>query len=156
MSRESEMVVVKRDESGKPIVWCDPELVPIVKALNDAGIATTASCSGHGHQPGSIMLDDGTELRLFTYEQARRIDKMFPGINGEVPGYCAALDAAPRVDKQESALATAKALRDGYKNGLLPRLYNESGWSILYMECVLEQAAMICEDYAAALGEEGS
>ena len=83
MSRESEMVVVKSDESGKPTVWCDPELVPIVKALNDAGIATVASCSGHGYQPGSVILADGTEIRIFTYEQARLVDKMFPGINGE-------------------------------------------------------------------------
>ena len=82
-SREAAMVVIERDGTGKPTVWCDPELVPIVKALNDAGIATTASCSGHGYQPGSIILANDTELRLFTFEQARAIDKMFPGINGE-------------------------------------------------------------------------
>lgn len=83
-SREDMMVVLRRDETGKPTVWCDPDIADIVKALIEAGIETVASCSGHGYQPGSVILADGREVRVFTYEQARIIDKAFPDINGEV------------------------------------------------------------------------
>lgn len=45
-----------------PGVWCDPCLVPLVRALNDGGIRTVASCCGHGERDGSICLADGREL----------------------------------------------------------------------------------------------
>jgi hypothetical protein len=45
-----------------PGVWCDPCLVPLVRALNDGGIPTKASCCGHGKRNGSIVLADGREL----------------------------------------------------------------------------------------------
>lgn len=62
MSRESEMVVIRRDNNGSPTVWCDPEIVDIVAALNDSGLKTAASCSGHGERLGSISLADGRQL----------------------------------------------------------------------------------------------
>lgn len=37
-------------------------IVPLVKALNGAGIKTVASCCGHGKQYGNIVLADGREL----------------------------------------------------------------------------------------------
>jgi hypothetical protein len=66
--REAAMVTLARDQNGTPTVWCDPCIAPLVKALNDAGIATVASCCGHGEQHGSIVLADGRELviRSFT------------------------------------------------------------------------------------------
>lgn len=67
------MVTTQLDESGKPSVWCDPCLVPLIRALNDGGIATAASCCGHngkgsdGEQidaPGWVMLHDGRTLTI--------------------------------------------------------------------------------------------
>lgn len=34
----------------------------IVRALNDAGVVTVASCCGHGKGDGTILLADGREL----------------------------------------------------------------------------------------------
>lgn len=85
-SRESRMVVLERDEDGTPTVWCDPEIADLVSALNKAGIRTVASCSGHGHRPGNIVLADGRELVIVRdFDEARKIGAMFPGINGEPP-----------------------------------------------------------------------
>lgn len=56
------MVVIERDEAGTPTVWCDPEIVDLVTALNKGGIPTVASCSGHGVNWGNIALRDGREL----------------------------------------------------------------------------------------------
>ena len=113
-SREEMMVVLRRDETGKATVWCDPDIADIVQALIDAGLTTTASCSGHGYQPGTVMLNDGREVRVFTFEQARVIDKMFPGINGEV---------VPAVVDEETMLREREvgALRK-FKHELLPML----------------------------------
>ena len=59
-------------------------IVPVVRALNNAGIATVASCCGHGHRPGNIALADGRELVIAAdYEQARQIDGLFPDIHGQ-------------------------------------------------------------------------
>lgn len=46
---------------GQP-VEVDLEIAPIVEALNNAGVATCASCSGHGVRPGNIALRDGREI----------------------------------------------------------------------------------------------
>lgn len=76
-SRESRMVVISRDKKGKPTVWCDPEIVDLVKALNDGGIPTKASCSGHGERNGNIALQDGRELIIANnWEDARRIERL--------------------------------------------------------------------------------
>lgn len=58
--------------------WCDPCIAPIVKALNDAGLRTVASCCGHGERPGSIILANETELviRPFVpYESVQETDQ---------------------------------------------------------------------------------
>lgn len=83
--REQKMVVVQTGTKGKPTVWCDPCIAKIVAALNIAGIATKASCCGHGHRPGSIVLADGRELVIArSFEEARQIDALFPtDINGD-------------------------------------------------------------------------
>lgn len=39
-------------------------IAPIVEALNAHSILTEASCCGHGKAPGSIVLQDGRELRV--------------------------------------------------------------------------------------------
>ncbi len=49
---------------GRDGVWCDPCLAPIVKALNDGGVRTVASCCGHGATLGSIALADGRVLAI--------------------------------------------------------------------------------------------
>lgn len=83
--REKAMVVVRRDYTGRPTVWCDPCLVPLVRALNDGGIGTVASCCGHGHRPGVVALADGRELLIAPdFETAREVGRAFPiGANGE-------------------------------------------------------------------------
>lgn len=74
-SRESKMVVVERDEAGTPTVWCDPEIVDLVTALNKGGIPTVASCSGHGVIWGNIALRDGRELFIAPdFDSARRFE----------------------------------------------------------------------------------
>lgn len=76
-SREDCRVVIKRDETGKPTVWCDPEIADLVQALNSSGVKTVASCSGHGHRPGNIALADGRELFILSnHDEARRVYKL--------------------------------------------------------------------------------
>lgn len=53
---------------GRDGVWCDPCLVPLIKALNDGGVRTVASCCGHGCRNGSIILADGRELVIRRFE----------------------------------------------------------------------------------------
>jgi hypothetical protein len=48
----------------KPGVWCDPCIADLIAALNHAGLATVASCCGHGVVDGRISLADGRELLL--------------------------------------------------------------------------------------------
>jgi hypothetical protein len=58
---------------------------PLVKALNDVGMATIASCCGHGRTNGNIALRDGREIIIVPdYETARKIEKLFPGIHGNI------------------------------------------------------------------------
>lgn len=84
MTRESEMVAIERDANGKPTIWCDPEIVDLVTALNAGGLATVASCSGHGFRPGFIALADGRWLFVATDQERHAIDAAFPlDINGE-------------------------------------------------------------------------
>ena len=60
----------------------DECIYPLVKALNNGGIITAASCCGHGKRTGNIALEDGRELIIVAdYEQGRMIDKAFPPIN---------------------------------------------------------------------------
>lgn len=78
MSREDEMVFVA------PGVFCDPEIADLVRALNRGGIKTFASCSGHGHRPGSIALSDGRWLLIAKDEEEfRKLDLSPVDINGD-------------------------------------------------------------------------
>lgn len=72
------------DIHGGGIAGVDESIAPLVKLLNGGGIATVASCSGHGQRPGNIALADGRELIIArNWNEARLIDGLFPGINGE-------------------------------------------------------------------------
>lgn len=65
----------------KKIVDIDECILEIVKALNDSGIVTIASCCGHNKRPGSIILGDGREFIICKdYETARIAEKAFPPI----------------------------------------------------------------------------
>ena len=67
---------------GRP-VGVDSCIANLVLALNQAGLDTVASCCGHGHRPGSIMLRDGRELLIMPdRESARAIDHLWPDIHG--------------------------------------------------------------------------
>jgi hypothetical protein len=82
--RESKMITLRTDESGKPTVWCDPEIADLVDALNTGDLSTVASCSGHGHRPGRISLKDGRELLVMNSEQADAAERLFgTDINGD-------------------------------------------------------------------------
>lgn len=77
--REKRMVVLEKYRNGKPKVWCDPCIVDLVKALNDTGHTTVASCCGHGRPLGIISLKDGRQLLIVhDYEQAMT----FVALNG--------------------------------------------------------------------------
>lgn len=76
--RERKMVTLRRDETGRPTVWCDPCIVPIVDALNMVGLKTVASCCGHGRRPGEIILADGRSVVVFeSMEDTRKMDAIF-------------------------------------------------------------------------------
>ena len=86
-NREAAMVVVREKADGVPAVWCDPCLVDLVKALNDGGVPTVASCCGHGQRDGSIILADDRELVIrpfipfdgVLYEQQRERSRVSDG-----------------------------------------------------------------------------
>lgn len=74
-------VIIEIDGVPRDIDRC---IAGVVRALNATGLRTVASCCGHGKQPGSIVLADGREIRIFAkYEDARKVDKLFPSICGE-------------------------------------------------------------------------
>ncbi len=82
MSRESEMLPVYL-LNGK-VAYVDPEIQELIQVLNDGGFETIASCSGHGHRPGTIALRDGREILILrNYTEARSLDTLWPDINGE-------------------------------------------------------------------------
>lgn len=63
--REWAMVVIEPSTPDSKGIWCDPCLVPLVKALNDGGLRTVASCCGHRVRDGSIIvIVDGQEWEL--------------------------------------------------------------------------------------------
>ncbi|RUR69035.1 hypothetical protein EJP67_18415 [Variovorax guangxiensis] len=84
--REAKMVVLERDDAGTPTVWCDPEIADVVSALNAASLRTAASCSGHGHLPGWVSLQDGREILIArSAEERDRMMGIFGvDINGEI------------------------------------------------------------------------
>ncbi len=75
-NREKAMEVVERDANGVPTIWCDPCIYRLVKALNDGGLRTIASCCGHGEKAGVISLADGRELLILPdYETTRLAER---------------------------------------------------------------------------------
>ena len=93
-NREAAMVVLG------PKTWCDPCLVPLVKALNDGGLRTTSSCCGHGHRPGSISLEDGRWLLIAPDDEwmdwlSSRIYERV----GDMPGHEPIVSAEDRADE---------------------------------------------------------
>lgn len=100
-------VVVEIDGMPRDVDSC---IAPLVRALNDAGMTTVASCCGHGRRPGNIALADGRECVLArSYEEGRAIDALFPlDIHGVVVarsrlGQCADTEAAIEGMEPETA-----------------------------------------------------
>ena len=63
----------------------DQCIQPLVKAINDCGIVTIASCCGHGRTNGSIVFRDGREIIIApNHETAREIERHFPDIHGNI------------------------------------------------------------------------
>lgn len=69
--REAAMVVLdpgtpdeRAPGRNRDAIFCDPCMVALVKALNDGGVQTTASCCGHGGYKGWVMLADGRTLTI--------------------------------------------------------------------------------------------
>lgn len=104
--REAAMIIIPGYE-GTPErkfrdgVWCDPCLVPIIKALNDGGLPTISSCCGHGSYVSSIALADGRwVLVLPDMETFQAMDTKLPNISDYErkvlanPELVGALDAA--------------------------------------------------------------
>ena len=52
--------------TGRGNVSVDPCIAGVVAALNDGGIATSASCCGHGRAHGGVLLSDGRWLVVVT------------------------------------------------------------------------------------------
>jgi len=61
----------KCDIKIMPNVYVDVCIADIIKALNNAGIETVASCCGHNKIPGSIILKDGREILLVNSPEER-------------------------------------------------------------------------------------
>lgn len=61
----------------------DECIYDLVEKLNKIGLKTVACCCGHGNRPGSIAFADGTEFIMCSFEQARKLDHVFPDIHGE-------------------------------------------------------------------------
>lgn len=55
--------------------FVDACIAPLIKALNDGGVITIASCCGHGKAPGNIALVDGRELFIVSdYDTGRKLN----------------------------------------------------------------------------------
>ena len=61
----------------------DKCIQPLIKALNECGMETVASCCGHGNTLGNVILKDGREIIIAPdFETARKIEGLFPDIHG--------------------------------------------------------------------------
>lgn len=122
-------------------VEVDIEIAPIVRALNEAGVATKASCSGHGHRPGKIVLCDGREIIIArNFDEARRIDCLFPlDINGDP--YLPATAVVP--DEVRAMVERLRAMGPRPDDGGEARANK-----LLYLE-----AADMLERFSATLGD---
>lgn len=73
--REASMMVLRHDDTGRPSVWCDPCIAPLIDALNARGLPTVWSCCGHGNRPGMVGLTDGRQLMVLPDpEAAHRVE----------------------------------------------------------------------------------
>lgn len=72
-NREAAMVVLD------PSTWCDPCLEPTVRALNDSGLRTVASCCGHGTNHPTVALEDGRWFVIVTPERWDLFDTRIAG-----------------------------------------------------------------------------
>lgn len=89
-------------EARTKVIGVDACIAQLVAALNAGGITTVASCCGHGHLPGNVILADDTWLTLLTREQAQALNASIGvNIHGEPNA------AAKRVKELESALRVA-------------------------------------------------
>lgn len=106
-------------EAREKVVDIDACIQPLVKALNEGGVPTIASCCGHKMGFGSIVLGDGRELLVCPdYDTARRVEKLngidihgapFPAALSERQQGDAAFEALRRVAAYwnvETAMAT--------------------------------------------------
>ena len=59
----------------------DSCIYDLVKLLNENYKPTIACCCGHGKQPASIVFKDKTEIRIMTFKQSRKVDKLFSPIS---------------------------------------------------------------------------
>ena len=60
-------------------------IAPLVKALNQGGMVTVASCCGHGKMDGVISLQDGRELVIMSTKEREQHFEQFPHtIHGEI------------------------------------------------------------------------
>ena len=66
--------ILKINSKDRSIDNC---IYDLVKLLNENYKPTIACCCGHGKQPASIVFNDKSELRIMTFEQARKVDKLF-------------------------------------------------------------------------------
>jgi hypothetical protein len=110
---------------GDKIQAIDACIAPIVRALNENGIPTVASCCGHFNRWGSIILADGCELIIAPdYESGRAFDKIHGrpisderrALNIKV----AAQDGMPSRDKPASLLDNASLTDRRAADGVLP------------------------------------
>ena len=100
-------------------------IAPLIDALNQGGVATVASCCGHNKRPGSIVLADGRELRIFrTFDPDRLLLQDIPSeldrlrrerehYLGEVDRYRQALEEVDSL-RIQMALVVNTALSSGH------------------------------------------
>lgn len=69
-------------------VAVDRCIAALVRAINDGGIATVASCCGHGRITGNIILADGRELEIFPN---RQFAQKYRGVSLYTPDASAAI-----------------------------------------------------------------
>ena len=81
MCEQGDTVLV-RLAGGAAEVAVDRCIAPLVRALNQGGMKTSASCCGHGNRPGSIILEDGRELCLFPSWLVTRV--LERGLGGKI------------------------------------------------------------------------
>lgn len=100
---EKKSVTLGCNQDGTPTLFCDPCIAPLVRALNVAGIATKASCCGHGLRGGNIALADGRELIIAgTFDEAREIERAASATSAPLP--------ASRIAELEARIADLERL----------------------------------------------